>query len=165
MPKTRKPAGTAVNPRNGRRAELEVDAGGALAWFELPPRRPAWLLATRGAWLAFRDDPVWQLYTPGDKTILLRWVDALDRAERAFRRADRKPVLEGGNRQLTEHPSYQTAAKMVAVAEKCEQQLGVGPLNRVRLGLTVTTARRSLLELNAAFAEGGEADEPDPRLG
>src|ERR1035438_9232359 len=51
VPRTKKPAGRAVDPRNGRRAELEVAAGG-LARFELPPRRPAWL----GDGVAGRED-------------------------------------------------------------------------------------------------------------
>lgn len=162
MPRTKKPAGTAADPRNGRRAELEV-AGGGLERFPLPPRRPAWTRETVEAWEGAWEDGVSMTWTPGDRPILLRWADSIDRAARALRRADRKPVVLGSVGQVTEHPSYATAKSALAVAEKCEAQLGFGALNRNRLGLTVTAARKSLLELNAAFA-GDDDDEPDPRL-
>jgi hypothetical protein len=163
VPRTKKPAGTAVNPRNGRRAELEVPAGG-LERFELPPRRPPWLLITLEAWDGAWEDGVASMWTPGDRPLLLRWADSIDRAARALRRADRKPVVIGGNAQVTEHPSYQTAKAALATAERCEQQLGFGALNRNRLGLTLAAAKKSLLDLNEAFLNGG-TDESDPRLG
>jgi hypothetical protein len=162
VPRTKKPAGRAVDPRNGRRAELEVAAGG-LARFELPPRRPAWLVITQEAWEGAWSDGVASMWTPGDRPLLLRWADSIDRAARALRRADRKPVVIGGNMQLTEHPSYMTAKSALATAERCEAQLGFGALNRNRLGLTVAAAQKSLLELNDQFMREGE-DEPDPRL-
>ena len=98
-----------------------------------------------------------------DKPILLRWIDAVDRAVRALKRADRTPVVKGAYDQLTEHPSYATAARAIAVAEKCEAQLGFGALNRERLGFTIASARKSLLELNEAFMGGGD-DDPDPEF-
>jgi hypothetical protein len=161
MPRTKKAPGTAVDPRNGRRAELKVPAG-ALERFELPPRRPAWTQETREAWEGAWADGVSTQWTPGDRPILLRWADSIDRAARALRRADRRPVVIGGNAQLTEHPSYVTAKSALATAERCEAQLGFGALNRNRLGLTMAAAQKSLLELNEAFLQEGE-DEPDPR--
>ncbi len=162
MPRTKKPAGQAVDRRNGRRAELAVPDGGQLVQFDLPPRRPAWLAEAREAWEGAWADPISQAWTAGDRPILLRWIDHVDRAARALRRADRKPVVLGSVGQVVEHPSYGTAARAVAVAEKCEQQLGFGALNRERLGFTIASARKSLEELNAALLAG--EDEDDPRL-
>jgi len=169
MPRTKKQPGQAVDPRNGRRLELAVPEGGQLERFELPPKRPAWTRETLEAWEGAWADGVSILWTPGDRPILLRWADAVDRAMRSLRRADRKPVVLGGNGQVTEHPSYVTAAKALAIAEKCEAQLGFGALNRNHLGLAMATAQKSLHDLNKAFLGGGndegDEDEPDPRLG
>ena len=163
MPRTKKPAGTAVDRRNGRRADLEV-AGGGLARFDLPSRRPAWLAEVREAWDVAWADPIVRAWTAGDRPILLRWIDALDRAARALHRADRKPVVLGSTGQVVEHPSYATAARAIATAEKCEAQLGFGALNRERLGFTIGQARKSLAEMNAAFmGEGGDVDA-DPEF-
>lgn len=163
MPRTKKAAGTAVDPRNGRRAELEVEAQ-RLGRFDLPPRRPAWTRETLTAWDGAWADGVSAMWTPGDRPILLRWADAIDRAARALRRADRKPIVIGGNAQVTEHPSYQTAKSAIITAERCEAQLGFGALNRNRLGLTMAAAKKSLLDLNESFLQE-DADEPDPRAG
>ena len=162
MPRTKKAAGQAVDRRNGRRAELEV-AGGGLERFELPSRRPAWLAASREAWDGAWMDPIRQAWTLGDRPILLRWIDALDRAVRMLRRADASPVTKGSMGQLVEHPFYATAARAIAVAEKCEAQLGFGALNRERLGFTIASARKTMAEVNALYLDGGDDDEPDPR--
>lgn len=162
MPRTKKPAGQAVDQRNGRRAELALTGAGQLERFDLPPRRPAWLAESRAAWEGAWADPISQAWTTGDRPILLRWIDAVDRAARSLHRADRKPVVLGGNMQVTEHPSYGTAARSIATAEKCEQQLGFGALNREKLGFTIATARKSLADLNRELTEA--MSEPDPDL-
>lgn len=159
MPRTKKPAGMAVDKRNGRRFELAAAGGESLPWLVLPPRQPAWSAVALDALAALRADPVAQAITPVDAPVVLRWLDNLDRAARAMRRADRRPLVVGGNGQLAEHPSYQTAKNALAEAAKCEAQLGVGALNRARLGLSITTAQRSLSELNAMFT-GGDDDDP-----
>lgn len=86
----------------------------------------------------------------------------MDRAARCFRRADRKPVVLGGNGQVTEHPSYATGAAAIRTAEKCEQLLGLGALNREKLGFTIASARKSLEDLNKAL-DDDDADDYDPR--
>jgi hypothetical protein len=160
MPRTKKPAGQAVDSRNGRRAELTLDGGGQLERFDLPQRRPAWLVTSRDAWeRAWADHQVW---TAADGTVLLEWIDALDRAMRCNRRGDRRPVVLGGNGQVTEHPSYGTASRSAALAEKRAQTLGLGALNREKLGFTIVSTRKSLAELNRELAEA--ASEPDPDL-
>ena len=163
MPRTKKAAGQAVDSRNGRRLVLDGDVSAGLAYFSLPPRSPAFLASSVEAWEAVFTDPIAQAWTVADKPILLRWIDAVDRAVRALRRADRTPVVKGAYDQLTEHPSYATAARALAVAEKCEQQLGFGALNRERLGFTIASARKTMAEVNALYLEGGDDDEPDPR--
>ena len=162
MPRTKKPAGQAVDRRNGRRAELVVSDAGQLQRFELPSRRPAWLPDSRAAWDGAWSDPISQAWTAADRPLLLRWIDAVDRATRSLRRGDRKPVVVGGNGQITEHPSYGTAHRSIAVAEKCEAQLGFGALNREKLGFTIAAARKSLEELNAGLMEA--MGDPDPDL-
>jgi hypothetical protein len=159
MPRTKKPAGQAVDRRNGRRSELA--AGPArLEYFPCPLSRPS--RAAADAWELVWADPVHEAWTPADGLILDRWMRHWDREARAARRADRHPTVEGGNGQLTEHPSYQTATRATATIEKCEQLLGLGALNRVKLGLSIAQERKSLLDLNAELA-GGAGDDDDPR--
>ena len=162
MPRTKKPAGQAVDRRNGRRVEIGPSS---LARFELPRRQPAWLVETKRAWSALWDDPVTATLSPVDRPVLLRWADALDRAVRALAAADADPVATGSMGQPVENPLYGVADKAVRVAQACESQLGIGALNRARLGIEVTTAARSLAQLNERYGPGGggDDDEPDPR--
>lgn len=157
MPRTAKAAGTAVDKRNGRRLALPAVR---LEYFPLPPRRPAWLAETREAWEVAWADPVHELWTPADGPLLLRWADARDRAARSARRADRKPVVLGSVGQVVEHPSYGTWKSAVTVAERCEQQLGMGALNRSKLGVEAASAAKSW---DMDDDEGLDGDDDDPR--
>jgi P27 family predicted phage terminase small subunit len=177
MPRTKKPAGTAVDRRNGRRTEIA--AAESLRRFGLPRRdapvvicedcgnvheQPQWDPETKKAWAAMWKDPVSSLLSPADRPILLRWADAIDRAVRALRLADADPVAKGSQGQPVENPLYGVADKALRVAQACEAQIGIGALNRARLGLTFTQAQLSLQDLNAAL-DGGGNDDDDPRVG
>jgi hypothetical protein len=158
MPRTKKPPGQAVDRRNGRRAELE---GQALEKFPLPVKRPA--IRTRRVWAALWDDPVSSVLALVDREMVIRWITSTDAWITALGKAELEPVSRGSMGQEVPSPFYAIAKQHLDEIEKCEQQLGVGALNRARLGLTITTARRSLDDLNRDFLEAG--DEPDPRLG
>lgn len=162
MPRTKKPAGTAVNPRNGRRHEI---AASSLAKFALPKRTSGepWRLETRKAWSALWADPVASALTPVDRPVLLRWADALDRAQRSLDLADKNPIAHGSMGQEVESPHYGIADKAIRTAQACEAQLGVGALNRARLGIAVVSARLSLADLNEKIMNGGGDDDEDPR--
>jgi len=165
MPRTKKAPGQAVDRRNGRRMVLDGDHRAALGWFVLPERRPAWPASVLSALEALRGDSVADLLTAVDGPVIVRWLDSLARAEVCMRRADRQPVVRGGNGQVTEHPSYGTAKAALAEVARCEAQLGVGALNRNKLGVTFAAAAKSLADLNREYGpEGGDDDdEPDPR--
>ena len=163
VPRTKKPPGQAVDRRNGRRVVMDGDPPGGLEWFVLPPRRPAWSEPVLAALEALRNDEVATLLSPVDAPVVLRWLDCMERAAICLRRADREPTVYGGNGQLTEHPSYGTAKAALAEAARCEQQLGVGALNRNKLGVMFAAAVKSLEDLNRGYTEADDDDEPDPR--
>jgi hypothetical protein len=161
MPRTSRPAGSTVDKRNGRR--IEIGAAVPLEKFGLPKRTPPWSPSTRKAWAALWDDPIRKLWSVIDRPVLLRWADAQERAVRALALADLDPISKGSMGQEVENPLYGVADKAVRVAQACEAQLGVGALNRNRLGIEAAGAFRSLAEVNAAFADEPEGDDADPR--
>jgi hypothetical protein len=65
--------------------------------------------------------------------------------------------------QEVESPHFRIAAQAMSVVVECERQIGIGALNRARLGLALLQERSSLADLAARF-EGGVSAEPDPRL-
>lgn len=167
MPRTKKPAGTAVDIRNGRRADLVPLAG---ARFDPPPN-----LCDEAvdAWNAYWDDTVATVMTPVDRAVLIRWVKEMDRYVRLSAEADLEPSVRGSQGQPVENPLYGTAYKALGAVQACEKQMGMGALNRSALGIAVITERKSLHDMNARYSAGGaDADSsrteastrPDPRV-
>jgi hypothetical protein len=174
MPRTKKQPGTAVDRRNGRQAELSA---ASLAKFSLPKRplvkdpesgelrSEPWRLETRKAWSALWSDPVAKALTPVDRPVLLRWADSIDRAARHLELGDADPIATGSMGQAVESPHYGIADKAIKVAQACEAQLGVGALNRARLGIAITAERVSLDEMNARLKRPEDAPRrADPRV-
>lgn len=164
MPRTKKPAGTAVRPYNGRKAELTPIQGGRLD----PPDG-----LTQDAielWEAYWSDAVSQVRTEVDRGLLLRWITEYDRYLRTSAEADRTPLVTGSTGQSVENPLYKIAYRALDAAERCERQLGVGPLWRSNLGIAVIAEQRSLADMNARYggadADGSATEEPaaDPRV-
>lgn len=164
MGRTKKAAGTAVDPRNGQRA-LSVVSGSQVEAFEPPP---GLCPSAVDAWNAFWVDRPAALLTPAAKVVLLRWVDALNRYARTTAEADLQPLVEGSQGQPVINPLYKIAQLALHTVDACERQLGIGGLYASQLGLAAVSERRSLAEMNARYggADGraDSAEEEDPRL-
>lgn len=163
MPRAKKPAGTAIDQRNGERASLPVVA---LSRFALPRRSDGleYDLRTRRMWKALFDDvALSSVLSPVDRELVIRWAQAVDDNLKALAAARETPMSRGSMGQEVPSPYFAIAAQAMSVAEKCEAQIGVGALNRARLGIAILTERASLADLASRFDVGG-GDEPDPRL-
>lgn len=150
MPRTKKPAGTAVDPRNGRQVALAVVRGDRFD----PPANVS--DEVRPYWDFYWDDQVSSAQTPADRVILIRWITELDRYFKLIRIADACPIVTGSQGQEVENPLYMTAHRSLQAVQYCERQLGMGPLHRSSLGIAVVSEARSLADLNAAY--GGRQD-------
>jgi P27 family predicted phage terminase small subunit len=158
MPRTKKPAGTAIDPRNGRRADLTVVMG---ARFEPPT---GLCDEAMEAWDAYWSDGVASVQTPVDRAVLLRWVREMDRYLRLSAEADNQPSVRGSQGQPVENPLYGTAYKALAAVQACEKQMGMGALNRSALGIAVITERRSLADMNSKYGGAGDDQRPAPAV-
>lgn len=168
MPATKKPAGTTVDKRNGRKAHL-VPAPAEDASRPDPP--PDLCDEAAEQWDAYWLSPAATIQTKADRGVVLRWIDAVNRYLRTIGDADKSPLVMGSTGQMVENPLYKIADKALGTIERAEKQLGIGALNRAGLGIAVITERRSLADMNAAYGGAGanndpapEEDEDDPRL-
>ncbi|PXY33562.1 hypothetical protein BAY59_10795 [Prauserella coralliicola] len=168
MPRQKKPAGQAVDRRNGRRADLPSPGG--VGKQPARPRRPPRLCpeAVR-QWERYWESTAAAVQMPADRGVVIRWIDAVDRYLRTIGEADKNPLVYGSQGQEVENPLYKIAEKALGTIERCEKQLGIGALNRAGLGIAVITEARSLADMNSRY--GGEdagvdeaTDEADPRL-
>jgi len=157
MGNTKKPAGTTVDRRNGRRAE-ELTAPGER--FD-PPDGLTPLAA--GLWEDYWADRVSGTLTPVDRAVLIRWITAYDRYFTTLAAADLEPLVDGHTGQPRLNPLFKLAEMHLMAAERAEKQLGVGSLNRTNLGIAIVTERQSLDTLNARYG-GGDASPAAPAV-
>jgi hypothetical protein len=118
--------------------------------------------AAQDAWTAYWSDHVSGATTGSDLALITRWARNLDRYYRLTAEADRNPVARGSKGQPIGSPLYQLVFKLEAAIERAEQQLGIGPLNRLKLGLIVSESYKTLADLNAEAED--DCDTYDIRL-
>jgi hypothetical protein len=114
------------------------------------------------AWSTFWTDHVSGATARSDLSLITRWIKNVDRYHRLVAEADRAPVAKGSKGQPIGTPLYQLTFKLEAAIERAEQQLGIGPLNRLKLGLAVSESFKSLADLNAEAED--DSDQYDIRL-
>lgn len=128
------------------------------------PRMPASLCRpAQNAWRSYWQDALSGVMRDADATMVLRWVNNLDRYHRLLAEADREPIVAGSTGQPKANPIYDLALKVESSIKDDEKQLGVGPLNRMRLGVAFSESAKSLADLNAEVESDDEDD--DPRAG
>ena len=155
----KKAPGTAVDPRNGARHELQAVTGERPELSESD--RESLTVASLSAFDAVCDSPIANALTKADHVILVRWVKALSRYEEAMNAAEEMPMSTGSMGQDILSPWFKVADQAMAVVEKCERQLGIGPKNRADLGITLLAAGR--VPTTPQRASSAPRDEPDPR--
>ena len=112
------------------------------------------------AWGDFWADVVSGAMRPSDTTIALRWVKNLDRYHRLIAEADRQPIVTGSTGQPRPNPLYDLCFKLEASIGTAERRMGIGPLDRLRLGLVLSETANSLADLNREITD---TDNDDPR--
>jgi P27 family predicted phage terminase small subunit len=162
----RKPPGTAVDSRNGQKADLSLVQGERSPFYFEPPK-PIGPEAMR-QWNDYWADPVSLLATAADRSLLIRWIENVDRYLTIMRAADQNPITRGSTHNDVANPLYTLGTRLEGEITKAEAQLGIGPKNRAALGIAVLSERRSLADLNHEYEdepEGGEGgSDEDPRL-
>lgn len=129
------------------------------------PRMPSGLCsAAEAAWDAFWNDALSGVMRNPDGALVLRWVKNLDRYHRLMAAADGEPIVTGSTGQYRVNPGYDLALKIEASIKADEAQLGIGPLNRLRLGVALQESAKSLADLNAEADDDDDSDDDDPRL-
>ena len=125
-----------------------------------PPTMPRGLCRqAQDAWSGYWTDVVSGVMRRSDAPIVLRWIKNLDRYHRLIGEADKSPLVVGSAGQLRASPLYDLAFRIETSIRCDEQQLGIGPLNRLRLGVALGESAKSLAELNAEAEDDAEGDD------
>lgn len=162
MPRTKKPAGAAVDKRNGRRTELA--ASGAAG----PPaiNRGALLTRSREMWDSYWADAAAATQSAADIMFARIWIEGYDDYLRKKQKADEQPLVKGSMGQQVANPLYAVAEASLKNAMTAARQLGIGAKNRADLGIQLLAEKQALDDINARYADpegpGDDADD-DPR--
>jgi len=172
MPRYKKPAGTTVNPRNGRKVELVPKERDKI------PTLPLGWANTRKAkwWVSYWSDVVSGLVYPSEEYLVVRWLSNVERYEKLLQSYDEMPEIierdEDGNiEKITPNPALHQAMKLEVSIRADEAQLGVGPRNRAALGIALvrqeadhTKLRNEQAKQSAPATKKISSEIVDPRL-
>jgi P27 family predicted phage terminase small subunit len=128
----------------------------------VPRADGAWLPKTRGMWREFWRDPLSASIAPTDIPVLRRLFRLRDRWERAMDATEVEIVVRGSEGQVRVHPLADYCSKLEAAMIRLETELGLTPMARARLGITIGEALDSLDEINAKWASVGEHPNTNP---
>jgi hypothetical protein len=143
VPAHRKPPGT----HQGHRSHVPVAVLPAPASPE-PPEPPAGLLiSTRQAWAGFWASPLAGLVVDSDLPALRRLFELYDERARSWRGYRRRRLVEGSQGQPVLSPLFRAAMALEAEIRPLEDRFGVTPAARLKLGIRLGEAARSLEDL------------------
>jgi hypothetical protein len=147
-----------IKPPSKRINRITKNVGVISAAGKAPPMPKGLCRQAQDAWRAFWADTVSGVLRSSDATVALRWVKNLDRYARLIAEADREPVVVGSQGQDRANPVYALAFSVEKSIREDEAQLGIGALNRLRLGAQLSEAAKTLADLNAE-----DSNVTDPR--
>lgn len=133
---------------------------------DITPAPPTGLLrATQAAWVEFWSSPLAGLLLPADLPALQRLFELLDERTRCWRAFRKRRLVTGSQGQPVLHPIARWITALDSEIRPLQDRFGLTPAARLRLGIQLGEAARSLEELNATFDDGQDSDNgPDPRL-
>ncbi len=125
------------------------------------PRAPSGLLAaSRRRWEAFWcSDVARAVDVASDGDRLVRWISYVDEWHRAMREFRRERVTEGSMGQPVLHPLAGYLAQLEQSIARAEQEFGMGPMARMRLGIATGEAALTAQRLNE-LTRGADAPAP-----
>jgi len=133
-----------------------------------PPPRPNGkpLLSSIGqAWVAFWTSDISGLVLDADRHSLDRLFVMYDLRERMMRAFHDKPFTQGSTGQTVVHPAAKEIASLDARIKGDEERFGITPASRLKLGIVLGAAAKSLEDMNSGFTVDDDEEEVDPRLG
>ena len=125
-----------------------------------------WLKVTRERWADYWQSDVARLVdAQTDGIAVVRLFSLYDERERAYRAYKRKRMVPGSQGQPVVNPIWKHAAVMDAEIRQLEDRFGVTPQAKLKLGVQLNAAVRSLEDMNRELNENDEPDgRGDPRL-
>lgn len=117
------------------------------------------------AWTNFWTSEISGLVLDADRPALHRLFEMYDQRERLMRAYRSKPFTKGSTNQTVVHPAAKEIASVDSRIQSLEDRFGITPAGRLKLGIILGAAAKSLEEMNRDFDTYDEENDIDPRLG
>ncbi len=161
MPRHPKPAALR---QNTERRDFGLIRGGRRG--DPPPPPAGMRKAQKDSWASFWRSPLAKTVVPDTD------MPALNRLWRLYEECDtlangvkRKRMVMGSQGQPVLNPLHTRLASVETEIRQLEDRFGLTPLARLKLGVVLGDAARSLDDLNAEIEEADEEEQaPDPRV-
>lgn len=125
----------------------------------IPDPPPDLLPDVMEQWEAFWQSDVSQVIQPENMAQVRRLFLFYDQYSRAMAVARKALAVKGSTGQIRVNPLADHALKLDASIVRLENELGLTPLSRARLGLTIGQAQLTVEEVNRMAMEGGPRAE------
>ena len=112
-------------------------------------------------WSAYWGSPLATVTSPSDVMLVRRYAVLLSEWSVSMGEFQRERVVEGSTGQPRLHPLSTWISTREAAMQGIEDRLGLSPLSRVRLGIALGEAARTIQDLNAAYRSGPDDDSDD----
>jgi P27 family predicted phage terminase small subunit len=160
----RGPLGKPADRAQGhRRRELTLVQGDEAPLVKVPRPPKGLVPEVRRAWAAYWRSPMARLAQDVDRPAITRLFRLYDQLERAMAAVSVALVVKGSQGQVRVNPVADYVAKLDTQILRLENELGLTPMSRARLGLTIAQGQLTVEELNRVASEYGSRDE-DPRV-
>jgi len=131
--------------------------------YPLPPVKLS--AAATAAWKAYWRSDVARVASEVDLPVIGRLFVMYDQYEQAIEVVNKALVVKGSTGQIRVNPIADYAYKLAGQILRLEEELGLTPLSRQRLGIAVAEKYRSLDDLNRSLSTHDVEDNgEDPRL-
>ena len=149
-----------------RDSSLSVIQGGKA--FETPKANSRWLAKTKRYWNEYWDSDLASTAQKVDFPAfyrLFQFYDEVERANRTIQNMGNSGLLGGGSTgQPTINPLITLTLKLEEKILKLEQELGLTPLARQRLGIAFGEAQMGFKQLQQLLQDDEEKELLDPRI-
>lgn len=135
---------------------------------KIPPVPQGLLPSVRRSWRVFWESSIPQVLNEVDQRGIRRLFRLYDQHERALEILEKAMLVKGSVGQIRVNPVADLVLKLESAILRLENEFGLTPMARARLGIALGEAHRSLTDLNRAIPTG-EVDQhavspDDPRL-
>lgn len=114
-------------------------------------------------WNTYWSDPVSDIAATVDKSLIYRWIKLVNLYCQLVEDYEELPWSYDDRSRQKPHVAFNMAQQVLKSIESCEAQLGIGPKNRVNLGVTLASAARSLDAINNEYEGETVATRNEPK--